>query len=100
MLSDGIILLHDNTHISRKTQEFLQKFKWEVWSHLPYSPNLAPNLGSKRLSGTGFSSNGDVKTAAENWLNGQGHYFYQAGLNKLVLRSDKCLIRFGDDVEK
>ncbi|GBM38433.1 hypothetical protein AVEN_260812-1 [Araneus ventricosus] len=35
-------------------------------------------------------------TAAENWLNGQGRDFYQAGLNKLVLRSDKCLKRFGD----
>ncbi|GBN25991.1 hypothetical protein AVEN_253102-1, partial [Araneus ventricosus] len=35
MLSDGVILLHDNTHISRKTQELLQKFKWEVWSPPP-----------------------------------------------------------------
>ncbi|GBN52535.1 hypothetical protein AVEN_87303-1 [Araneus ventricosus] len=42
----------------------------------------------------------DVKTTAVNWLNGQGRDFYQAGLNKLVLRSDKCLNRFGDDVEK
>ncbi|GBO41963.1 hypothetical protein AVEN_254389-1 [Araneus ventricosus] len=38
----------------------------------------------------------DVKTAAENC----GRDFYQAGLNKLVLRSDKCLNRFGNYVEK
>ncbi|GBN54086.1 hypothetical protein AVEN_33575-1 [Araneus ventricosus] len=37
----------------------------------PYSLDLSPNLGSKHLSGTRFSSKGDVKTAAENWLNGQ-----------------------------
>ncbi|GBL88884.1 hypothetical protein AVEN_158987-1 [Araneus ventricosus] len=100
MLSDDVILLHDNTHIARKTQELLQKFKWEVWSHPPYSPDLAPNLDSKHLYGTSFSSNSDMKTAAENWLSGQGHYFYQSGLNKLALRSDKCLNRFGAYVEK
>ncbi|GBM72519.1 hypothetical protein AVEN_263464-1 [Araneus ventricosus] len=45
MLNDGVILLHDNArpHTARKTQELLQKFKWEVWSHPPYSPDLAPS---------------------------------------------------------
>ncbi|GBN14191.1 hypothetical protein AVEN_129639-1, partial [Araneus ventricosus] len=71
MLSDGVILLHDNNQTARKTKELLQKFKWEVWSHPPYSLDLSSNLGSKHLSGTRFSSKGDVKTAAENWLNGQ-----------------------------
>ncbi|GBN26313.1 hypothetical protein AVEN_187193-1 [Araneus ventricosus] len=42
MLSDGVILLHDNTHTSRKTQELLRKLKWEVWSHYPHSPDSAP----------------------------------------------------------
>ncbi|GBM78584.1 hypothetical protein AVEN_105175-1 [Araneus ventricosus] len=36
----------------------------------PY-PNSAPNLGSKHLSGTRFSSESDVKSVVENWLNGQ-----------------------------
>ncbi|GBN24888.1 hypothetical protein AVEN_227197-1 [Araneus ventricosus] len=62
--------------------------------------DLAPNLGSKHLSGTRFSSESDLKAAAENWLNGQGRRFYQAGLNKLVLCSDKCINRLGDYVEK
>ncbi|GBM41528.1 hypothetical protein AVEN_32332-1 [Araneus ventricosus] len=66
----------------------------------PYSPDLALNLDSKHLSGKRFTSNSDVKTTAENWLNVQGRDFYQAGLNKLVLRLDKCLNRFGDYVEK
>ncbi|GBO26057.1 hypothetical protein AVEN_248149-1 [Araneus ventricosus] len=52
------------------------------------------------LSGTRFSSESDVKTTAENWLNVQGRDFCQAGLNKLVLRSDKCLNRFDDYVER
>ncbi|GBM50444.1 hypothetical protein AVEN_53020-1, partial [Araneus ventricosus] len=53
----------------------------------------------EHLSGTRFSSDNDVKTSAEDWLNGQGRDFYHAGLNKLVLSSDKCLNGFGDYVE-
>ncbi|GBM68399.1 hypothetical protein AVEN_86456-1 [Araneus ventricosus] len=96
MLSVSVLLLHDSTHTARKTQELLQKFKWEVCSHLPYNPDLAPNLFSKLLSGT----NSDVKTAAENCLKEKGREFYQTGLNELILRSDKCLNRFGDYLEK
>ncbi|GBO15434.1 hypothetical protein AVEN_139206-1 [Araneus ventricosus] len=92
MLSDGVILLHGNTHTALKTQELLRKFKWEVWSHPPNSPDSTPSLGSKHLSGTRLSSDGDEKTAAENWLNGLGRHFCQAGLNKSVLRSDKRLL--------
>ncbi|GBN64265.1 hypothetical protein AVEN_180282-1 [Araneus ventricosus] len=58
----------------------------------PYSQNLAPNLRFKHLSGTRFSSNSDAKPAAENC----GRDFYQAELNKLILRTDKCLNRFDD----
>ncbi|GBN51767.1 hypothetical protein AVEN_80585-1 [Araneus ventricosus] len=74
MFSDGAILLHDNVkpHTARKTQELLQKFKWEVWSHPPYSSDLAsiyyfyfPKL-KEHLSTARFSSNCEVKTAAEN----------------------------------
>ncbi|GBM33170.1 hypothetical protein AVEN_83679-1 [Araneus ventricosus] len=71
-----------------------------IWSHPPYCRDLEPILGSKYLSGTRVSSDSEVKTAAENCLNGQRRDFYTAGLNKLVLRSDKCLNRFGDYVEK
>ncbi|GBM55224.1 hypothetical protein AVEN_158111-1 [Araneus ventricosus] len=46
------------------------------------------------LSGTRFSSDSDVKIAAEN----SGRDFCQARLNKLVLCSDKCLNRFGGKV--
>ncbi|GBN16731.1 hypothetical protein AVEN_198299-1, partial [Araneus ventricosus] len=53
------------------------------------SDNVLFSKFKKHLSGTRFSSVSDEKTAAENWLNGQGRDFHQDGLNKLVLRSDK-----------
>ncbi|GFU83562.1 hypothetical protein TNCV_4218221 [Trichonephila clavipes] len=34
---------------------------------------------------------GAVKSSADIWINRQGSDFYQDGLNRLVLRSDKCL---------
>ncbi|GBN99374.1 hypothetical protein AVEN_147270-1 [Araneus ventricosus] len=81
MLGDGVILLHDNTHTARKTQELLRKFKWEVWSH-PYSSYSAPNLGSKHLSGRRFSCGNNSREVTQ-WT---GRDFCQTGLNKLVLR--------------
>ncbi|GBM86068.1 hypothetical protein AVEN_3894-1 [Araneus ventricosus] len=107
MISDGVIFLHDNGR-SHTTQELKDCHKSSSGSlePSPYSPDLArsdyflfPKL-KEQLSRTRFSSDSDVKTAAENWLNGLGCDFYQAELNKLVLRSDKCLNRFGDYVEK
>ncbi|GFX14463.1 hypothetical protein TNCV_1616461 [Trichonephila clavipes] len=40
------------------------------------------------------------KHPLRTWLNGQGPDFYQDGLSKLVLRSDNCLNRLGDYIEK
>ncbi|GBL93159.1 hypothetical protein AVEN_42622-1 [Araneus ventricosus] len=79
MLSNVVILLSENIPTALKSQELLQKFKREVWSHPPNKQDLVPNLCSKCLYGTTFCSNSDVKTAAENWLNGQGPDFNKAG---------------------
>ncbi|GBM39599.1 Arylsulfatase B, partial [Araneus ventricosus] len=59
-------------------------------SRWPSDYLLCPKL-KEHSSGIRFSSSSDAKIAAENWLNGQGCGFYQAGLNKLVLRSDKVI---------
>ncbi|GBM08976.1 hypothetical protein AVEN_15108-1 [Araneus ventricosus] len=74
MLSDGVILLHDNPILLSKLKNFCKNSsgKFGVTS---YSPDLAPNLGSKYLSGIRVSSDSDVKRAAENWLNRQGRDF-------------------------
>ncbi|GBN22627.1 hypothetical protein AVEN_238433-1 [Araneus ventricosus] len=68
-------------------------------SRWPSDDFLFPKL-KEHLSGTSIYSDSDVKTATVKWLIGQGRDFYQARLNKSVLRSDKCLNRVGDYVEK
>ena len=79
---------------------------WEVWNHLPYSPDLAPSdyftfpALKRNLSGTRFTSDNALKTVAERWPNEQELDYYQDGINKLIERSNKCLIRFVAYVEK
>ena len=44
-LHGGVLFHHDNAlaHSSRVAQDVLQKFRWEVLPHPPYSPDLAPS---------------------------------------------------------
>ncbi|GBM21180.1 hypothetical protein AVEN_50911-1 [Araneus ventricosus] len=83
-----------------KLKNFCKSSSGKSEATLPHSPNFESNLDFKHLLRTRFSSNSDVKTDAENRLNGQGRDFYQAELSKLVLRSDYSLNGFGDYVEK
>jgi len=45
MLSRGVCLLQDNArpHSAHVTNALLEKFKWDILNHPPYSPDLAPS---------------------------------------------------------
>lgn len=108
MLSKGIVLLHDNArpHVSHRTQDLIASFGWEQFDHPPYSPDLAPSdyhlflYLKKHLGGQRHDDDDDVKTAVQQWLSNQAADFYEDGLQKLVLRYDKCLNIGGNYVEK
>ncbi|GBO05615.1 hypothetical protein AVEN_141593-1 [Araneus ventricosus] len=100
MLSDVVILLYTNIHTDLKTQELLLKFIWDVCSHPPHTAQIWHPIWFLNTYLDKVLQTSDVKTAAENSLNWQGRDFYQSGLTKLVLRSDKCLNKFGDYVVK
>ncbi|GBO40279.1 hypothetical protein AVEN_33380-1 [Araneus ventricosus] len=89
----GIVMQEDDTITQHGKAFSSEGLRW------PSDYFLFPKL-KEHLSGTRFSSDSDAKTAAENWRNGKGCDFYQAGLNKLVLRSDNCLNRFSHYLEK
>ena len=107
MLSSGIVFLHDNArpHTAAQTQDLLRKFKWEVFKHPPYSPDLAPSdfhLFTQMklwLAGWRFMSDGELKANVNGWLSDQAAAFFDEGIGKLVPRY-KCLNRNGDYVEK
>ena len=108
LISTGVILLHDNAtpHTAAQMREWLERYKWEVLSHPPYSPDLVPSdfylFGplKRHLSGQTFTTDADCETAVKQWLSSNVRQFYQDGIIALVTRWDKCLNRFGDYVEK
>lgn len=51
LLTSGIVFLHDNARprSAQRTHDLLGKFKWDVFNHPPYSPDLAPSDHDKLL---------------------------------------------------
>jgi len=75
-VTNGVLFLHDNTpaHRALATQKKLAYLGFQCLGHTPYSPDLAlsvyhlfPGL-KNQLKGRHFSSNQEVITAAETWL--------------------------------
>ncbi len=108
LLTRQPFFFHDNArpHTSRLTTAHLQKFKWEVFGHPPYSPDMAPSdyhlfprlkgwLGSQR-----FANDEELKQGVTTYLQKLDAEFFRVGIEKLVTRYDKCLNVNGDYVEK
>lgn len=55
---------------------------------------------AQELDGRQFSNDNQVQTAVLSWIQDQGAIVYRQAIERLVLRSDKCLQRLGDYVEK
>ncbi|XP_005090595.1 uncharacterized protein LOC101859143 [Aplysia californica] len=108
MLSDGVVLLHDNAtpHKSAQSQNLVASLGWELLKYPSYSPNLAPSdfhlfLHLKKfLTGQDFDSDADLTGETGHWLTSQAAAFCDAGIQKRVPRYDKCLYSSGDYVEK
>jgi transposase len=102
------LLLRDSArpHTARATIGALETLKFEVFSHLPYSPDLAPSDFhvfphlKRNLKGIHFTSDDKAKQAVTSWIKQITPEFFIDGMRKLVLRWEKCIERQGDYVEK
>jgi len=109
MPTKGVCLLHDNArhHVARDTEHLLDQFGRDVISRLPpYSPDLAPSdyhlllnlkehLGGKRME------TDEVKKEVTQYLQKEmAASFYEAGIQKLPVRLEKCVRLNGDYVDK
>jgi len=107
-LTKGVRLLHDNArvHTARKTDALITQFGWEVITHPPYSPDLAPSdyhafpALKSHLGGTQFADDDDVQEAVTKFFRDMAGDWYDAGIRKLPVRLQKCIEVKGDYVEK
>ncbi len=81
-------------------------FKWYVFDHSSYSPDLAPgkfhlfpNM-KQWLASQQFDNDEEPHNAVTGWLHSQTADFYTEDISKTVPRYDKCLNSFGNYVEK
>jgi len=105
--TEVFLLLHDNApaHRALASQKKLPYLGFQYLDHPPYSPDLAPSDYhlfpglKKQLKSRHFSSDAEVITAAETWLDGQISNFIPSGLQKLEQRAKKCIELRGEYVE-
>ncbi|UYV75327.1 H3F3C [Cordylochernes scorpioides] len=80
-----VLLVHDNArpHAARTIQTFLENFKWEIFTHPPYSPDLAPSdfhlfpALKLHLGGKHFANNDGGKPLATKTGHGLVQQWYQ-----------------------
>jgi hypothetical protein len=93
-------------HTANKTNETLRNFKWEVFEHPLYSPDLAPSgfhlFGPLKyhLLAEHFPNDEAVEREVTAWFRQQPKEFYATGFQGLVKRWDKCLNVQEDCIEK
>jgi hypothetical protein len=95
-----VVLLHDNArpHTAARTRAPLEHFNWELFDHLPYSPNLALSdyhlfTYLKRSFGSqGFNNNEELMQGVKTWLISLAAGFFNIGIQKLIPRHDSASV--------
>ena len=103
-----ILFHYDNApaHSSRIVRDVLREFRWELLSHPPYSPDLAPSdffLFPKlreHLKGVHFNDTNEAKQAAKTWLTKWSADYYINGIKGWKHCLEKCIDLDGHYVEK
>ena len=99
-----VYLLHDNArpHVSKKTKSALEKMDFEVLSHPPYSPDLAPTdfhlflLLSNQIRNKVFNNTEELKTFVKTFSLRNQAVFSNLHSKKLTLRWKKTIENKGE----
>ncbi|GFN82737.1 histone-lysine N-methyltransferase SETMAR [Plakobranchus ocellatus] len=76
LLRKGVVIQHDNAtpHSANLTQQWLQRYGWEILPHPAHSPDLAPSdfhlFGplKRHLGGMAFETEDDLISELRNWF--------------------------------
>jgi len=102
---EKLIFHHDNArpHVAQPVKTYLENRGWKIFSHPPYSPDIAPSdyhlFRSNALSGIRFTS----VEVIENWLNSfldsKDEKFFWKGIHDLPERWAKVIASDGQYFE-
>ncbi|GFO04315.1 histone-lysine N-methyltransferase SETMAR [Plakobranchus ocellatus] len=87
LLRRGVVLQHDNAipHSANLTQQWLQRYGWEILPHPAHSPDLAPSdfhlFGplKRHLGGMAFETEDDLISELRNWFDNLDVDFFRTG---------------------
>lgn len=102
-----VILLHDNArpHTAKIVKAALQELEWEILSHPPYSPDLAPSdyhlfrSLNNHIRNCTFDTEEGLKTWLDDFFNSRTEKFWQDGIQKLVQRWEEVVDNDGEYVK-
>lgn len=100
----GVIFHHDNArpHVSKKTLRKLESLKWDVLTHPPYSPDIAPSdyhlfrSLQNYLNGKNFDSLEALKNGVSSFFESKPRSFYDRGIRMLPERWKKIIENDGE----
>ncbi|GFO28906.1 histone-lysine N-methyltransferase SETMAR [Plakobranchus ocellatus] len=101
----GVILL-DILSQANLTQQWLQRYSWEILPLPAHSPDLAPSdfhlFGPLKChsGGMAFETEDDLISELRNWFDNLDDDFFQVGINSLLSLWQKYINLHRDYVEK
>lgn len=103
-LARGVLLLQDNAriHTTREVRAVLDKYKFELVPHPPYSPDSAPsdyhlfpNL-KNHLSNMKFADESELMSGLQAYFGAQPESFYYSGIDKLLAKQKAVIQMKGE----
>ena len=103
----GVSFLHDNArpHVAQQTQAKINELGWELVTHPPYSPDLAPSdyhlfrSLEHSLRGKRFINVDQVKKHLSQYFASKSKSFYQRGIYLLPEKWQKVINSNGEYFE-
>ena len=104
---EKVFLQHDKawSHFAKPVKTYLETLKWEVLSHPPHSPDIAPSdyylfrSMAHGLADQQFRSYEDIEKRLDSWIASKDEHVYRNGIQVLPERCARFVVNDGQYFE-